>query len=82
MGQTPMLVPSLVPVPISTEILATAMLLIIITYTLVRIFIYNYTQDWQMKVKHKQSVPKRIKYIINRTSEVEKIKHEGGNDDE
>jgi hypothetical protein len=82
MHQKPILVSSLVPVPIATETLLAAMLLIISTITFVYIFLYNYTQDWQMKTKHKQSVSKRIKNVTNRKSELEKIKHEGGNDDD
>lgn len=82
MYQTPMLVPSLLPVPISTETLLAAMLLISSTITFVHIFLYNYTQDWQMKTKHKQSVSKRIKNVTSRKSELEKIKHEGGNNDD
>ena len=82
MAQTPMLVPALLPVTISTEILLTAMLLIISTFTFVCVFRYNHTQDRHMKRKHKQSVSKRVVDIVNRNSELEKIKQQEGDDDE
>jgi len=82
MNQTPMVVQSLLPVAISTEILLTAMLLIISTVTFVYVFIYNYTQDWQMKTKHKQSVSNRVVDVVNRNSELEKIKQEEGDNNE
>jgi len=82
MSQTPMLVSSLLPVTISTEILLTAMVLIISTVTFVYIFFYNYTQDYQMKTNHKQNVLKRVVDIVNRNSELENIKQQKSDNDE